>query len=296
MFPGRRIGICVTLVISAACGERRPTPTELSAPVDVRRFVTPALTAALDQSGHFALAAPAPTTSVITAQEAKIQAQAAVATFAKFNLSYLERERGGPIDLAVIKADERVFYADSPYLQDWSPKVHPGVKKHTGPYYLVSFTSGGLQVLSVAVSALNTDVAVRNGKIAFSINHGNDFRIEAVPTTGVTSLPIAPEQAARLVSEKFGALVSSTPQLVLPSADHVPQYARWRVDLDRQVNVHSLDGKIRRLGTVYVGLGGKLSAAADEQPAGTSVALPNGAAGVAGRQTGIPLAFIAITN
>jgi hypothetical protein len=254
------------LLVGIACTDAGRVPTQLSVPSDVRPFVTPEVAASLDQHGLFVFPERQGDAQHIGAARAREIAVAEVATFERFNRTSLEKQRGAPIDFDALQPDARVYYAESPYVQDIPSDVHPALRKYAGPYYLVTMSDKTGPVLSVAVSAYDTDVAIQNGRIILPQRNGGDFRVQAVRTSA--GLPVAPEQAARIASEALRVGISAVPELVLPSNSYVPQVARWRLQLARPTTVRGARSRrVRDVQTVYVGLGGQLlGAVADGTP------------------------------
>lgn len=257
-----------------ACSERPVAPTELAKPTDARLFVTKEVARSLDRNGFFNLESPSATASHVDAARARELAKAVVGTYAQFNRTYLEKQRRAAIDFAKLRVDPRVYYAESPYEQDVPRDVHPSIRKHTGPYYLVTFSDQGDPILSVAVSAYNADVDIENGRVAFPTFHGNDFRMQAVRAGDLTGMPVSPEHAARIAFQTLSARVAQTPRLVLPSNDFVPQYARWRLGLERPVNVRGRTGRSLTTSEVFVGLRGELSVPLREDGSSPAFSVP----------------------
>lgn len=85
--------------------------------------------------------------------------------------TYLERQVGGPIDFSAFEVGPRTFFAESPIAQDLPAGVHPAFKKRYGPYYLVPLDLQDRPMLSVAVSAYNSDAQIVNGALSFAVRH-----------------------------------------------------------------------------------------------------------------------------
>jgi hypothetical protein len=260
-----RLSCAALLLASSACTEAARAPTQLTEPTDARTFVTPELAASLDPRGFFVLPEMTGDPARITATRAAELAEKEVTTFEHFNRSYLESQRGAPIDFAALRVEPRIYFAESPYVQDIPADVHPAVRKYTGPYYLVTLSDLTGPVLSVAVSAYDTDVTIVNDRVMLPPYHGGDFRVQAVRVSNGAGLPVSPEHAARIAAQSLGAAISKTPELLLPNSNYVPQYARWRLELDRAVSVRGTrTGRVSSVQTVYVGLGGQLSIPVDD--------------------------------
>jgi hypothetical protein len=266
-------------LVSACSDTRPPTSVELSTPIDAHMFVAGEAATQLDAQGHFVLPSIAgPSAAMITPARAVALAQAHVATFAKFIRPYLEKQRGASIEFAALRPDPRAYYADTPYETPNTLRLHAGVRKVLGPYYLVAFNDEQGQVLSVGVSAYNTDIAIENGLLALPAEHGNDFRMQAVRTGDLAGMPIAPEHAARIAFEAVGARTVNVPVLTLPTYDLAPQFARWRLQLDRPAAVRSKrTGASHSTTSLYIGLRGEISIETAEQA--SALNLPNPAGG-----------------
>jgi hypothetical protein len=254
-----RILVChmPLMIVGAACTDAGRAPTQIGAPIDVRAFVTSEVASSLDPQGFFVFPDMPGDATHISAARAREIAAAEVATFESFNRTSLEKQRGAPIDLAALRVEPRVFYAESPYIQDIPSDVHPAIRKYAGPYYIVTLSDQSGPVLSAAISAYDTDVAISNGLIVLAKRNGGDFRVQAVRTSA--GLPIAPEHAARIASEALHVPISAVPVLILPSNSYVPQVARWRLQLQRPVSVRGArSGRVADVQTVYVGFTGEL--------------------------------------
>jgi hypothetical protein len=285
------------MIAVAAC-DHRQLPTELSAPIDATGFVVQNAARLLDDSGHFILPAPdGEGMQIVSPARAREIAEAAVAMFSSTQRPYLERQRGGNIDFRLLRAESRVYFAESPLEQSDFNDVHPGLRKDAGPYYLVTFRQAERPVLSVSVSAYDTDLNIENGKIVFPVRHGNDFRIQAIRQGDMEGAPVSPEHAARIAFEAVGARVIDTPQLVLASREFAPQYARWRLRLDRPITVRGVRGRDLVSRELFVGMRGTLSVPSTAQPDRVALRKPDGGAPFeARRRPDLPLAFEPVTR
>lgn len=277
--------------LAIACDTDRAPPTALEKPIDVRTFVVGKAAESLDANGFFVLGVPA--SGIVTPERAAQLAIANVRMFGPTDRPYLERQFGAAIDFAALAADPRVYYAESPYEQELPSEFHPAFRKVIGPYYLVSLGLGGEPVLSVAVSAYNTDVDIVNGLLRFPVRHGADFRVQGVSVSGGTSVPVSPEHAVRIVAELSDARVSAVPELILPGRGFVPQYARWRIQLERPVTLRGEQTGRAYVGSeLYVGLRGQVSVAAEAQPPGSLISDPDIRRSVTvARRANLPLEF-----
>jgi hypothetical protein len=241
----------------------------------VRSYVTEPVSKELDAEGFFVLPRPAAGSTRITPERAIGLAMADVTSFERFNQPYLESQRGAKIDLSTLRPDGRVFYAESPYEQDTPSDVHPSIRNHAGPYFLVTLRDATGPVLSVAVSAYATDLRIENGRLILPPNHGSNFRVQAIRADDPVGIPVSPEHAARIASQRFAARVAKVPELVLPGEGFVPQYARWRLTLDRAVALQvGRTGRRFNSNAVYVGLRGEVSVPSDSSQATAPLTSP----------------------
>lgn len=235
-----------TLAPRAASQQRQPE-------IALADALAPSFAASLDRSGRF------PTEKLdrepgveITAARAAELAVAFARDFAPFNRSLYERATGRILRFDALTASPRVFFAKSAH-GALSSRFSRATHKAAGGYYLVTLTQDGVAVLSVAVSALASDLRLREGHIVAPSYSGNEFRVAAIPP-GV-EYPLTPERASRIASEGSGARVTAMPDLVAPRfGTFAPQYSRWRVRLDRRVAV----GGGRSTDTLYVDWAGGL--------------------------------------
>jgi hypothetical protein len=232
-------------------------------------------------------------TEAITAQRAAELATAAVRTFGSYRRPYLEKSFGGRIDFQSLQADRRIFLADSPLDQTVAGLVHPAFRKHIGPFFLVVMRDGTKQVLSVAVSAYDTDIGTRSDTIVFPTLHGDDFLIDAVSQSAQFERPISPEQAIWIAARALGTRVVTVPDLRLGDPQYAPQLARWHLELEQPVVVRGThSGKQYTTSEIYVDSRGALSVPAPNQIAVTVVYEPtSGRALSIPRREGWPLAF-----
>lgn len=130
----------------------------------------------------------------------------------------------------------------------------PGAIHFVGSFYLVTIVQDQRPVLSVAVSALASDVTINSaGRLQRPNVFGNEFRVRSIRPGD--EFPISPELAARIGAEQTGARISAPPTLVAPPAGSaLPQFGRWLMQLDRSVT--STDG--RTVDAIYVDHAGKV--------------------------------------
>jgi hypothetical protein len=245
------LALAITLV---ACDAQTHRPARKES-LDARPFVTQGALAALNSDGRFDTelpnGLPYPT---IDATYARAIALAAAHTFGPGS-KFLEEERGGPIDFSTLQPG-RVFYGHSAYEQDLPADVAGGYRKAAGPFYLVTLTSRGQPVMSVAVSVYDTDIGIENGQIRMlSKRHGMDFTLHGIPAADAHDLPLSPERAVQVAAEQTGARVADVPHLQLLGVKlSAPHYGRWRLRLDRKVQfLHPTTGQVIETDEVFVG-------------------------------------------
>ena len=223
-------------------------PTRIDASV-----VTGAAAAAVNDRGEFTLPAPdGDGRAVLSVGEAKARAEAWARQFGSFHRTRLESGHGAPIDFATLVACPRAFFARSPYEP---PRADaPNYARNLyGPRWLVSLcASSGVPQVSLAIAAWSTDVELTDGRIRFPRYHGNEFVSTAIPRG--LEVPLAPERAARLAAEATGRRVAGVPELVLPPALYVPQFARWRVALEAAASFRTdKGGQVTASAELFVG-------------------------------------------
>lgn len=258
-------------VLASGCADgRHPllTPNVVPpAPADLSAFVTGEAAQHLGVDGRFVLPpATGPASAPIISRERAAElALGFIKTWGSSFETSWEKQRGAPIELDCLTLDPRVYHAETPY-GVLPSSAHPGERKGYGPYYLVWFTSGEEPAVLIAVSAYNPDLAVgADGRVRLPLRYGNDFLPLGVAPNG--RRPISPEQAVVSAASATGARVTSIPQLVKRPRPWHPNAARWRVTLDRAVNLRGNDTGARyTTWEVYVDGEGTLSVATPDQP------------------------------
>lgn len=235
---GMQLALVFGLSGALACQEV-PTSPQL----DIKPYLTPEVRAQLNEKGQFILPEVETSSSMITADRARALATAFCHQAGGFYRQGLEARFGGPIDFSNLQANDRVYFADTPY-GAVPPDAHVAFRKLYGPYYLVTMkTLNGDPVLSIAVSAYNTDLVLENGRVKFPRNRGNDFFMLAMNRNGDLTFPLAPENALGQVITKLRARVKGV-NLILRDARMSPQMAVWRIDLEDVTPVNVAQRKI----------------------------------------------------
>jgi hypothetical protein len=211
---------------------------------------------ALNSSGQFVLPLP---TAVVEGREISEQQAVALATsllriFGPSGLTMYERDRGAKINLAALEPCSRAYYADTPY-EPLAEGVFFPLRKLLGSWWLVSMCAPGeVPTISIAVSALATDVSLEPTQFAVQAGNGT-FVPYGIPVK-VVGAPIPPEMAVQLAAEATGKRVSRVPELVLPPYPWSPQAARWRIVLDAPVTLRGTrSGQVRTTTELFVGHG-----------------------------------------
>lgn len=275
-----KILFCV--VVLSACEASPPAAPELSHPevtaaldlrfpissARLREHVHPAAHHFITSAGEFDFG-NRQTSEIheISSDRAAELALAAARFLGPMNRTYLERMRGARIDFAELEVYPRVFYAETPF-EAPPAGVPQGFRNAVGSFYLVYMVADGEAVMSIAVSARATDAQIQeDGLIRLPIEHGAEFMLQGLVRNEGFSMPPLPEQAAVMAAAATGSQVTSLPKLVLPDASFVPQYARWRITLDRTVAIRGAEtGSRKDVKELYVGLRGELSTPLDAQP------------------------------
>lgn len=249
---GRRLtpGIAVLAacgVVACGDGQQRSAGFIAADTSQIRRMVAGAAAQSLDANGRFVLSGPAPNEGrpQIDAATAVALAGGYIRDLAPGILPMLEENHGAAINLAELRQCERVFYAESPY-GDLPADVPPVYHRTHGPWWLVTFCAGSEPTVSVAVSAYDTHLSLRDGHLIYPPDQiqGQEFWSQGISRDRHCALPLAPEEAVRLASELTGRPVVEPPTLIAPpSGTGVPQTARWRVRIDRPVSVHTAEGR-----------------------------------------------------
>lgn len=247
--------LALAALLAGGCRDVGPSQSRSTVPID-RGYLTGAAAAALGPDNQFNLAAATSLNGerIISERQAKRLAMAFLRTFGPAFRSAWEADRGAPINLAQLSPAPRAYFAQSPYGKVPRDDVHPADRRRVGPYYLVTLLEGDNPAVQMAVSALATDFDIRrNGLLQSPLFTGMDFISEGIPPSGDLYSPLSPEEAVELVGKSTGALVQSVPELVLGDKDDSPLFARWRIDLDREVAADvGSNTPVARGRTIYV--------------------------------------------
>ncbi len=254
-----------------SCSDEAPSaPVLPTGSATVAAIVTPGLAASVGPDGRFLLShnsSAAGRREISDAQATRLAALWVDDFGAKIR-AYLENGHQEPIRFGELSPCGRAFYARSAFLPP-SDAVPLPVSRPYGPYYFVTLCDrGGTSVISVAVSAWTTDLAIEDGHIKFAAFQGNEFFPLGIPRGHRGEYPASPEDAAVFVVGKSPRRVAQLPELIMPSRmEGLPQSARWQLTLDGEVTLVGHGGNRVTTRVAYVGT-------ADPHVVGTHQAVP----------------------
>lgn len=282
-------------LLLSGCERGAVSSPESLAAGDIRTLVTPELSSSLSRGGSFTLSAP-PADTRVSPDRAREMAVAFARTFGPSLRGSLERQHGRPIDFDRLRVGSPPYFAATPY-EPLSQDVHPGLRNHYGPYYLIYLVApDDAPALVVAISG-STEAWIENGRVRLPLNYGADFHVEGVAPGAGFATPLSPEQAVRRVGEATGARITAVPELLLADREYNPFHSRWRVTLDRPVVARTRGtGDGRQLRDVYVGLRGEFFTPVAVQPGEHTRSNPGAGNPVRiAAKPGSPVAFEPIT-
>jgi hypothetical protein len=225
-----RLAVIAFSLITEACGD-----DPASAPIrgdDLLPYLSGEAAVAIQRYGEF----PAVRTEAWRDEIfGTFAAEIAVAWIQRFLgqiVGVLERDRGAPIDVARLRPCSRQFYAQSAYGPLPSVATE-AVQRIAGPHWVVPFCVGADQQVSVSVSVFAESVDAAGVNV---------FVVGVAPHK---SAPMQPEDAAVDVATRTRRRVARVPELVAIEYGMTPQFALWRVTLDRPVSVRSLESLAR---------------------------------------------------
>jgi hypothetical protein len=222
------------------------------------QYLTASAAQSVDASGQFILPQPsASLDSEITREQAEALAQAWVTTgFPALLQGYLETGHGGSIAVDQLRVCDRSFRSESSFAIPDTISAQ-SIKRGIGPWWLVGLCQGQQIAISLAVSALATDLSIVNGKIVFPIvGSGNEFFPMGVPSSWEGPVPKSPEHAVVEVGTTTGVRITKAPELVSPSPTRgSPQSALWGITLESAVVFRGLStSQETSLAEVYQGM------------------------------------------
>ena len=236
--------ILLTSALMSGCSDRFSDGVVMAPPNrhEIARSVTGAAASALGEDGKFQLTVLATSSQTeISAARARELAEVWAHQFGPRLKGYLETQHGAPIRYDALAACGRALYARSAFRPSPDPIPAPYLRPY-GSWWLVTLCdASGFAAVSVAVSALATELSVIDGTIRFPAFAGNEFFPVGIPTGSVGEFPVSPETAVALAAQQTGRRSSSVPELVMPvNTDGPPQAARWRLTLESAAHVRSV--------------------------------------------------------
>lgn len=221
----------------------------------IRQYVTDAVAEQLDADGRFVLAAPASgAVPELTAEQAATFARLFVEQFLGAGTDpYLESDHGGRIHFDRLTPCGRPLYAASSFEPD--PAATAFLERVVGPWWLIAFCDPDRPALSLAVSALATDLTIVDGQLRFPFfGGGSEFIWRGVPASWEGPVPSSPETAVLRAHLKTGARIAAVPELIAPYLGFAPQAALWRLKLEQPVPLRGArSGTVRAASEVYQG-------------------------------------------
>ena len=255
----RVLGLCFVAAASLLAGCDGGKVTGPRPEADVSPYVSGSAALALDAGGRFVLPTPAPPSGVpiVTPQRARELTASYVLSFGPSLERFWKEERGRSVDHRRLHADERYFFASTPY--DLVPEgFHPALRRVLGPYYVFRMGSGADPELLVATAAYNNELGINEaGKLDFPPLSGMEFVSMGVALDtlrpGHASV-LTPEQAVVRAGRATGARVREIPELVQLGHPLGPLFPGWKLTLDRSVRVRTTDGaRAVEVATLYLG-------------------------------------------
>ena len=220
----------------AACTGDLANPDSLPDRQAVSAAVVGAAAADLDANGQFAnLQTSAP--DELASADAIRLANAYAKEFVPFQYDFLKKARGGPIDLKQLAACGRPLYAGAAFepLPSTIDVVH---RRPFGAWWLITLCAGSTPQVSLAVSALATDLRLEDGKIKFPAAAGNEFLAVGIPLGHQGEFPAAPEVVAVRTAEFSGRRLTTVPTLIMTAyTEGLPQDSRWEINLESSIRV-----------------------------------------------------------
>lgn len=254
-FEGSMVArVAMALFVLSACTSDVPSASPRT--VSLRSAVTGRAAAAIGADGLFRSATAAVQPGEISGSQAIIFADAWARDYAPMTRGFIENTHGAPVVFTSLRHCGRPLYARSPFVAAPSAMAKP-YRRPYGSWWLITFCDQALTpTLSVAVSALATELSITDGKLTFPRISGNEFFGIGIPVGHEGEFPSSPELAVQVTAQQTGAIVDSPPDLVMPvNTDGPPQAARWHMSLKTQVAFKAAADTITTK-EVYVGLAG----------------------------------------
>jgi len=237
-------------IASTACSDMEgPTPPRALRTRVQPEWVTASAAAALDSaSGLFRLTYPSPQwISQIDADSLAAAVARVIGSPDPLNIGRqaAEADRGGAIDFGSLKVCERDLYVLSPF-GTFPPQLPGYARRAWGPHWSVSFCGrDGTVQLSLGIPDNPTDLQIVNGVLvrARTEGGGDDSNGAGVPMRFLFGLPVAPEDAVKVIYERAARRVATPPvpfnQLDDRGFGQLALCASWRLSTDSDVAVRS---------------------------------------------------------
>jgi len=224
----RVIIVVSALVFFSSCSDQKMLAPTVG---NTAKWLTGAALKGFDNNGHFALSASP--IGELSDQQARQLAAVYLRRGSRWLANAWEHDRGAEIDFQSLVICPKAYYARAVF--DLRGAGNRSLRDRLGGKWLfAACTTSGVPVVSIAVSALATDLTVVNGELKGP--GGGQFTSAGIPM-GLSAVPIAPEEAVRIAGEATGHLVSAVPELILPPPTFPPQLAKWRIQLDGPVTL-----------------------------------------------------------
>ena len=166
----------------------------------------------------------------------------------------IQSERCHAIRWSGVTAQNDLWVYGEPATNPIADSVLQSVQHHIGPRYHIPLFDRGMWIATINVAAYATGLSIANDSGPVGLV-GNEFRVSVVPCSADAGVPATAEQAVRFAALRTGRKVVSRPILLNPGNDVGPGGARWRLHLDGQVSVRSLQHRSEHsVDVVYVGM------------------------------------------
>jgi hypothetical protein len=223
--------LALTPIILLLCAACAASSTDSPEERGVDRFLTEDLAGSLSPDGRFSFSEQG-AQGELSAPEARVLAGAYLRTFAE----PLELTWGAILGRVVAATDlrpcERALYARSPYGPLPRELVRPS-HSALGSYWLVFLCEASEPRIVVAVSAVATDLKVRDGIIEYPAIRGGEFRTMPLEP-GTYEARFSPEAIARRAALLTRRRVAAAPTLEAARIySGGPLAAMWRLRAER---------------------------------------------------------------
>ncbi|MCC6319666.1 MAG: hypothetical protein IT361_18495 [Gemmatimonadaceae bacterium] len=210
-------------------------------PFDRTVMVTAAVSRLLDSAGRVPSRHATVAGAIAPARAAQL-AEAYIRLFGPQARTWIEGLRGEPVDFRRLHADPYVLLSESPF-EVPDEGTSPPERKRAGPYYIVTLRTDGQPIVTVAVSALSSDIVVDSMGVRTSAEiRGNDFLVWPVPERSAPMPALTAEEAMSISYRSFGQPVDALPIYERKGLEFLPQEGAWRLELAGAVEVRPVRG------------------------------------------------------